>query len=214
MSNDLRLNTILGCGLAAALGVLGLREASVLLYEPHYPEVAGFAPDVEIAASSTAEAAAPRPIDFGGLYADAAQYTALVDRGTRLAAACKACHSFDAGGANGTGPALYGVVGRPTASVAGFDYSEAMAAHEPPWTYEELSNFLANPSGYIRGTKMAYAGLRKPEDRAAMIAYLREQAPSPAPLPPPLPVEAPVEAPAPEGAAPVAPSEDAVPAPT
>ena len=87
---------------------------------------------------------------------------------------CKACHKLD--GSDGVGPHLNGVVGRPVAGIDGFAYSDAMVAHAgeaPEWTPEALQEFLENPKGVVSGTKMSFAGLKKPEDRADLIAYLQ-----------------------------------------
>jgi cytochrome c len=85
---------------------------------------------------------------------------------------CAACHKLD--GANGVGPHLDGVVGREIGTVAGFSYSDTMASHGGAWTPAELFAFLANPKEFVPGTKMAFAGLPKPEDRANLIAYLQQ----------------------------------------
>lgn len=102
---------------------------------------------------------------------------------------CAACHTADKGGPNRVGPNLWGVVGGPKAHAQGFNYSQAMqaAAQKPGedgrWTYENLNQFLANPKGYLPGTRMAYAGLRRTEDRANLLAWLRTQSDNPPPLP-------------------------------
>jgi cytochrome c len=85
---------------------------------------------------------------------------------------CAACHKLDGG--NAVGPHLDGVVGRPVGSVEGFGYSDPMAAHGGDWTPEELFAFLASPKKAVPGTKMSFAGLPKPEDRANVIAYLEQ----------------------------------------
>lgn len=110
-------------------------------------------------------------IDFAALMANAD-----VAAGEKAFGKCKACHKLD--GSDGTGPHLNGVVGRDVASVAGFGYSDAMHAHAgeaPQWTPDALQEFLANPKGVVSGTKMSFAGLKKPEDRADLIAYLETQ---------------------------------------
>jgi len=110
--------------------------------------------------------------------------TADVARGEKIAKACAACHSFNQGGANGVGPNMWGVVAGPKNHAPGFNYSGALEKNgELKWTYASLNKFLWKPKEYAPGTKMSYAGLRKPEDRAALIAWMRLQASTPAPLP-------------------------------
>ncbi|MCK0139776.1 cytochrome c family protein [Aliiroseovarius sp. F47248L] len=93
-------------------------------------------------------------------------------KGEKVWGKCRACHKLE-DGANGTGPHLYGVVGREVASVGGFNYSDALAGHGGSWGPDELNEWLANPKAYAPGNKMTYAGLKKVEDRADLIAYLQ-----------------------------------------
>ena len=110
--------------------------------------------------------------------------TADIERGQKMSKACAACHSFDKGGPNGVGPNLWGVVGRAKQSVSGFSYSGVLNANgENVWTYEALNKFLWKPKKYAPGTKMNYAGLKKPSDRAALVAWLRTLSGSQAALP-------------------------------
>ncbi len=104
-------------------------------------------------------------------------------RGEKVSKACAACHTFDQGGADGTGPNLWGVVGRAKGSHGGFAYSEGMAAKGGSWDYSALNWFLWKPKAYVDGTKMNYVGLKKPEDRAALIAWLRTMSGSAPALP-------------------------------
>ncbi len=96
---------------------------------------------------------------------------------------CIACHSFNKGGRAGLGPNLYGVVGGPHAHMVGYEYSAALKAHTGPWTYEELDKWLTKPAAYAPGTKMTFAGIPNPDERADVIAYLRSNADDPEPLP-------------------------------
>jgi cytochrome c len=112
-----------------------------------------------------------------------------VDAGQRISRQCMTCHTFTQGGRAGQGPNLYGVVDGPKAHMEGFNYSPAMRAaaaqpgDEGHWTYEELNKFLSNPQADIRGTRMNFPGLRRAQDRANIIAWLRTQSANPPPLP-------------------------------
>lgn len=190
MSGDLRGNMVIGTVLASALGVLALQQLAGGVYVTNYPDKPGYAVDAPAEPAGGAAAEAPKPIDWGVVLADASTLPALVAKGDQLHSTCKTCHNFDSGGPNMTGPNLYGVVGRMAGTHPGYAYSDAMKAHGKAWSYDELSSFLTSPANYIHGTKMSFAGYRKPEDRVAVIAFLRTLAPSPAPLPAPLPPEA------------------------
>lgn len=110
--------------------------------------------------------------------------TADLERGQKLSKACAACHNFDKGGANGVGPNMWGVVGRTKQAVAGYSYSGVLNAQGvEDWTYDSLNKFLWKPKKYAPGTKMNYIGLKKPEDRAAIIAWMRTKSDSQPPLP-------------------------------
>lgn len=106
-----------------------------------------------------------------------------IARGAKLSKACAACHSFDQGGANKVGPNLWNVVNATKGVKDGFSYSSALLEFGGKWDYDALNHFLYKPKKYISGTKMNFAGLKKPADRAAMIAYLRSLSDSPATLP-------------------------------
>ncbi len=132
--------------------------------KPHGEEVAAVYPAaVEGAAAATTDAAADPA------YADVAA-KADAGAGEQIFGKCKSCHKID--GQNATGPHLNGVVGRARGTVEGFKYSDGMASDHNPWTPDELYAFLKSPKAYVAGTKMGFAGLPKPEDRANVIAYL------------------------------------------
>ncbi len=202
MSN---FNAIAGAVLASVLGVMAVGTVADSIVHPNYPEKAGYLPDVAIETAGAA-AAPSGPPDFGRLFADPAQLQELVARGQRVSAQCASFHTFEDGGPNRIGPNLHDVFGRTAASHAGFEFSAAMHAHSRAWDYVALNDFLRAPGTVVRGTKMAFAGLRNDEDRVAMIAYLRSISPHNLPLPAPLPEAAPAEA-AGDGAA--APAEGA-----
>ena len=103
--------------------------------------------------------------------------------GMKLAKKCTACHVFEEGGANKVGPALWNIVNADKGAIDGFGYSTALAEFGGAWDYVALNAFLYKPKAYIAGTKMNFAGLKKPQDRANMIAYLRSLSGAPAALP-------------------------------
>ena len=103
--------------------------------------------------------------------------------GEKVFKKCAACHSIVKGGKNNIGPALYNVVGRKTGIVADYKYSKALASFDKEWTFEELNGYLIKPAKWIKGTKMAFAGLRKEKDRASVILFMNSKSGSPKPLP-------------------------------
>jgi cytochrome c2 len=176
-------NKIAGAGLAALLAFLLLNFFSGQIYgtgEVHSEEhVLAFALPVEETAGGEAEA--PQ-VDLVALFSN--PDLAVGEKDFR---ACTACHSL-APGENKVGPSLHGVVGRPVASVEGFSYSDAMAAHGGEWTPEQLFHFLGDPKGQVPGTKMSFAGIKDPQERADVIAYLNQQGDAPVDLTAGLPV--------------------------
>lgn len=135
-----------------------------------------------LSVAKSAQIAAPEaPLDIGALLARADAAT-----GKGKAQVCATCHDFTRGGPNRIGPDLWGVIGRDVASMPGFAYSSAMAAQPGDWTYERLFTYLASPARAVPGTRMSFAGLRRPEDRAAVIKYLATLSASPPPLPRPI----------------------------
>ena len=110
--------------------------------------------------------------------------TADATKGKAVSTKCQACHDFTKGGPNKVGPNLWGIVGSKPAEVAGYAFSDAMKAREDkPWTFEALDDFLTAPRKVVPGTKMTFTGLPKPEDRADLLAWLRQQSDNPVPFP-------------------------------
>jgi len=172
-------NTMAGCFLASALFAMVVGKVSNALVSTH--PLAKPAIAVADAAPETASAAAPAaelpPI--GPKLKDA-----NVDKGKALfAQQCLTCHTIDKGGVNKVGPNQWDIVGRKKASHEGFSYSSALQAKGGEWTYEDINHMIFKPQAFVRGTKMAFAGLPKEQDRADLIAYLRTMNDNPPPLP-------------------------------
>jgi cytochrome c len=181
--SDLTFNKVAGAALATGLAIFGLRELSGGVFADHKVEKPGYAVEVAAETGGAAEAADVPP-DWGTVLPKAD-----VAAGQAVFAKCQSCHSLTA---NGTGPDLMGVVGRKPGTEAGFSYSPAMQAFggkTPIWDYDHLYEFLKSPQAYINGTKMTFVGLKKPEDRINLIAYLHTQG-SHLPVPPPNPAAA------------------------
>ena len=130
---------------------------------------------VAVAATVTEEAPV---VSLGALLA-----AADVASGKKIAKKCSACHSFDKGGKNKVGPNLWNVVGGDMGKAAGFKYSDALAGIGGKWDYAALDKFLTKPKDMVPGTKMSFAGVKKPKGRADLIAFLRSLSDSPPPLP-------------------------------
>lgn len=166
--SDLTFNKIAGGLLATGLVIFGLRELTTIVFEKEPLEKPGYA--VAVAESTTEGPAVEVAPDWGTVIP-----VTNPEVGKAVSAKCASCHNFDAGGPNGTGPSLYGVLGRKPGSHPGFAYSAGMtefAATHPVWTWDEIDQFIKAPQKHIAGTKMTFVGLKKQEDRVAMLAYL------------------------------------------
>lgn len=181
MSSGLELNKIAASILLAGLiAMLSGVIAEGLYHEDDESEKRGY--KVEGAAEDTATPgteAEEKPVDI-------TPYLAKGDLslGQQLIGRCQTCHTFQKGQANGVGPNQYGLVGRKAASVPGFNYSDAMGKKGGTWSFQALSDFLASPQRTVPGTRMAFAGLKKPEERAALIMYINKNfSDNPLPVP-------------------------------
>ncbi|MBO6489094.1 MAG: cytochrome c family protein [Pelagibacteraceae bacterium] len=106
-----------------------------------------------------------------------------IDHGKTVVKKCIGCHSVSKGGGNKIGPALWGVIGRKVGSISDYKYSKAMSGFGKNWDFEAMNNFLIKPKDYVKGNKMAFAGISKEKDRSSVILYLNEQGDFPLPLP-------------------------------
>ncbi len=181
--NSSYLNAAAGAFLAVIFVVMTVSIAGDAIFHSGAPEQEGYQlVALEGSAAPAAATASDALPPIAPLLAGAD-----VDAGMRVFRKCVACHTVEDGGANKVGPNLWNVVDRPIAAATGFGYSSSMTdfaeGGQTAWDYEHLNGFLAAPKRYIRGTSMGFAGLRKEDERANVIAYLRSLSNSPAPLP-------------------------------
>lgn len=173
-------NTVAGCFLASALFAMVVGKVSNAVVAPHH---------LEKPALAVTDAAPEAPAAGGAPAAELAPISpklkdANADHGKALfAQQCFSCHTVDKGGANKVGPNQWNLVNRKKADEAGFAYSSALKEKGGTWTYEDLNHMIFKPQAFIKGTKMAFIGLPKEQDRADLIAYLRTMNDNPPPLP-------------------------------
>lgn len=174
-------NKIFGAVLLAGLIAMLAGFISEVLVHPKTPEKAAYVIAVPEGKGGDTKGGGGAPAGPGEI----APLLAKADpaAGQTAAKACAACHSFDKGAPGKVGPNLYGIVGAKHGHVEGFAYSDAIKGHAGNWDYAELNKFLYDPKGYAPGTKMTFAGVKKDQDRANIIAYLRSLSDNPAPLP-------------------------------
>lgn len=171
-------NTAAGCFLASALFALVIGKVSNVLISPEELAKPAIAVAEEAPEASSAPAAVELP-PIGPLLAGAnAQHGEAIFKQQ-----CFTCHTIDKGGPNKVGPNQWDLVGRKKAAEPGFSYSSAMQAKGGEWTYEDINHMIFKPQAFVKGTKMAFAGLPKAQDRADVIAYLRTMNDNPPPLP-------------------------------
>lgn len=184
---DDRSNTIAGWVLAACGAALGLSIAGGMIFHSEKPEKEGY--PVEAADEAGGGAVAEVPIASLLPTADAA-------KGAEVFKKCGACHTINQGGANGIGPNLYGTLGEPIGQgKGGFAFSDALKSVGGNWDFDKMNAWLTSPRKFANGTKMTFAGLSNPQDRANILLYINQQG-SNLPLP-----AAPAAAPAGDNAA-------------
>ncbi len=176
---SLELNKFVAAILTAALiGMLAGNFADILYKPDLEPKVRGY--EVEVVENVQSFGGVQEEVKFeiGKLMA-----SANLEKGEAQMKKCSTCHTVAQGGPNRVGPNLYEVLGRKKGAVSGFAYSDSLIEHGGDWDYEALFKFLYKPKQYIKGTKMGFAGVRKHEDIADIVAYLRSLSSSPKPLP-------------------------------
>jgi cytochrome c len=175
------MNKIIVSIVFAVALVFGINKITDSIYYVEKPEKSVYQIDTMVSvAESTSSETSSSISESGNIMALFASTNA--SEGAKIFKKCAACHSIAKGGANKIGPALWGVLGRNAGSVSGYKYSKAMVAHGKAWSFEEMNGFLIKPKDWVKGTKMSFAGLKKENDRAAVILYMNENSDNPLPI--------------------------------
>lgn len=177
-------NAVMAALLSGALIIMGIMTLGDTLFPSHDGghggEHAALAYTIEVA--SAEGAAEEAEVEQGPTLAELL-VNASAEKGARQFAKCKSCHNVDKGGRNGTGPNLYGILGRSVASAEGFRYSAALSEHGGTWDFAQMDAWLTSPKVAIPGNNMSFAGINKADQRADLIAYLNSNSDTPLALP-------------------------------
>ena len=180
--DSFEINKIIGAILLTALIVIGLGKFTDFLFHVDKPRESAYKVEgLESIVTDTLKVdikAEKEEVNISELLA-----MGSIEHGEKIFKKCSSCQMIASGGKNMIGPNLWGVIGRQTASIADYKYSKALTSYSKEWTFEEMNGFLIKPASYIKGTKMAFAGLRKEKDRASVILYLNSKSDNPKQLP-------------------------------
>lgn len=170
--DSFEFNKIAGALLASVLVIIGVQHLAAIIYHTESADPLTY--PVEVAGEGHSGGAAEKPVEveipFTQLLA-----SADASKGAKVFKKCASCHTLPEGGNDGTGPNLFGIVGRGVGSSDGFSYSQPMATLGGTWTFDRLNEFLTKPKAFMPGTKMGFAGIKKPNQRADLVAFLNEQ---------------------------------------
>ena len=181
--DSFEINKIIAAVLLTALIIIGIGKFTDVLFHVEKPKESAYKIEgLEVAATdasaSGGEVKVVEAVDIKALLA-----MGDLAHGEKVFKKCTACHQIAASGKNMIGPNLWGVIGRTSGSISDYKYSKAMIAHAKEWSFEEMNSYLIKPQAHIKGTKMAFAGLRKEKDRASVILYMNSKSNSPKTLP-------------------------------
>ena len=170
------INKIIAAILATVLIVFSINKFTDILFRADKPQQSAY--KIEMVETTVASASKQTAVGITELLA-----MGSVEHGEKVFKRCSACHMIAAGGKNMIGPNLWSILGKKTGVAPGYKYSKALAAYGKDWTFAEMNGFLIKPSAHIKGTKMAFAGLKKEKDRASVILFMNSKSDSPLPTP-------------------------------
>ena len=172
------LNKIIAAILATVVVVFGINKVTDIIFIPDKPQQSAYKVEKIEPALASASNTGQAAVGISELLA-----MGTVEHGEKVFKRCSACHMIAAGGKSMIGPNLWNIIGKKTGVASGYKYSKALAAYGKDWTFAEMNGFLIKPSAHIKGTKMAFAGLKKEKDRASVILYMNSKSDKPLPTP-------------------------------
>ena len=175
--NGFEINKIVAAIILGVLLVFGVGKFTNLLFVVEKPSKPAYVVEAPVIKTTTASSEGGA-VDISKLLS-----LGSVEHGQTVFKKCSACHVVAKGGKNKIGPVLYGVLGRKSGAISDYKYSKALIAHGKVWSYEEMNGYLLKPTAHIKGTKMAFAGLKKEKDRASVILYMNSLSDNPLPKP-------------------------------
>ena len=181
--SGLEVNKIIASIIVAILVIVIISYAADIIMNINPDENKEVAYKIDLPEPNSSEVTATAQIETSIDPISALLMNASIEKGEKIYKKCGSCHNYEKGSRNKVGPNLWNIVNRSKAGMDGFAYSDALAKSEGIWSYEELAAFVYKPKEYIIGTKMNFAGLKKVEDRANLVFFLRDQSDNPAPLP-------------------------------
>ena len=175
--NGFEINKIVASVILGVLIVFGVGKFTDWLFFVEKPAQPSYVVEAPVLKGTSASSGGEK-VDIVKLLS-----TGTLEHGQKVFKKCSACHVVAKGGKNKIGPALYGILGRKSGSITDYKYSKALTAHGKVWSYEEMNAYLLKPQAHIKGTKMAFAGLKSEKDRASVILYMNSFSDSPLPKP-------------------------------
>ena len=176
--NGFEINKIVAAIIFTVLLVFGIEKITDIIFHVEKPSKAAYVVEAPTIKTSSSDAPSSANVDIKALLA-----LGTIEHGQNVFKKCSACHVVAKGGKNKIGPALYGVLGRQSAAISDYKYSKALVAHGKKWSYGEMNAYLLKPQAHIKGTKMAFAGLKSEKDRASVILYMNSFSDNPLPNP-------------------------------
>ena len=172
------INKIIAAVLATVVVVFGINKVTDIIFIPDKPQQSAYKVEKIEPALASASNTGQATVGISELLA-----MGTIEHGEKVFKRCSACHMIATGGKNMIGPNLWSIIGKKTGAASGYKYSKALAAYGKEWSFEEMNGFLIKPSAHIKGTKMAFAGLKKEKDRASVILYMNSKSDKPLPTP-------------------------------